>query len=160
MTEQVKDMLRTGKEVKASNHNFGDHAWFREKKLFVEVTGAALIALVAAPEAPTASLTAATPAGQTCSEAAGPHTIKVGLRTYTAPCRWFFRRGHCSADGVREECPISCGECALPGCEDDEEYSVDTVQGELDCEDWRKFDCWEEVKSHCPTACEVNQCVR
>jgi len=101
-----------------------------------------------------------TPSSTTCTEQRGRQQLTIGRSTYTGNCPGFKQNGLCEEGVVSEACPITCGVCSPPGCEDDPDFSIETSAGTLTCEQWQGYRCWEEVEESCPTSCRVDRCTR
>lgn len=112
-------------------------------------------------EAPRSSSPAPAPSPQGgCEEDNESKKMKVGKFTYQGTCESYWYNNLCHAEHVKRACPISCGTCVKPGCEDYPDFSVDTKSGKLTCQDWRRFThCWKSVEPWCPTACRTPACV-
>eukprot|EP00429_Kryptoperidinium_foliaceum_P032724 CAMPEP_0176131438 /NCGR_PEP_ID=MMETSP0120_2-20121206/66540_1 /TAXON_ID=160619 /ORGANISM="Kryptoperidinium foliaceum, Strain CCMP 1326" /LENGTH=719 /DNA_ID=CAMNT_0017466813 /DNA_START=1 /DNA_END=2160 /DNA_ORIENTATION=+ len=119
--------------------------------------------------ATTTTTTTTTTKGQDSQECQEPgETIVVGIGIgsevtyYKGTCSMFGSFGYCQYPEVSEACPVSCHICGATqvphGCEDDATFSIQTGLGTFTCENWRYYTCWEDVKPHCPTACEVPGC--
>lgn len=61
-----------------------------------------------------------------CHETKGQKVIKVGNWKFRGSCPSYDQHQLCSHDPVKAECPITCGACFKPGCEDDADFTVKT----------------------------------
>lgn len=101
--------------------------------------------------------------GGGCTEPSTKISITLGGTTYTARCSGFANGGGCPYKKVQNACPVSCGVCsasaASGNCLDDPLYSIQTQVGVLACNDWKQYECWEEVVDNCPLSCRKEGCV-
>jgi len=96
-------------------------------------------------------LTTQPPATADCSEPIEEQMFRIGSQDYSGTCEALAWHDFCSAAGVKELCPISCGSCVPQGCEEDRDF---------DCQAWSGYVCWDVVKPHCPLMCGVPGCTR
>jgi len=100
---------------------------------------------------------ASTAKGECCQPDATV-SITLGGGTYEGTCTAFAWADFCREEAVSAQCPVSCRTCVPSGCEDDPSYSIMTSVGMLVCADWVQYECWDEVKAHCPSSCDVGEC--
>jgi len=86
-----------------------------------------------------------------CSETAEEHTLTIDAQNYTGTCEAFAWNDFCAHASVEFLCPVSCGVCVPPGCEEDANYN---------CQSWHGYVCWDSVKPHCPMTCGEPGCTR
>jgi len=93
-----------------------------------------------------------------CCQPEGDVQITIENTIFIGACTAFAVNGKCNDPAVSTQCPVSCEVCVPDGCGDDPTFSIMTSVGILTCPDWKVYDCWEEVKVHCPSACSVGPC--
>jgi len=95
-----------------------------------------------------------------CSEPTTKFTVTMGGADYSGTCTGFANNNGCKYTKIQNACPVTCGICSpsqSSDCYDDPNYSiyVKSLSASLTCNDWKMYQCWDEVKSHCPVSCSM-----